>query len=119
MVWISAKQEKKSHYSNGEPTTDRHTIYYIWFLRAVNPIGGAYKVESYLNAAGLHFFLPASLILTILFAAWEFALGVCTLLGTNIRSTSLFMIVMMAFYYHLAYITPILFPYKTTTVLVM
>ena len=74
------------------------TLFTIFgFLRAVNPIGGAYKVESYLNAAGLHFFLPASLILTILFAAWEFALGVCTLLGTNIRSTSLFMIVMMAF----------------------
>lgn len=67
------------------------------FLRACNPVAGAYMVDKYLNAAGLGFFTPVSGLLTVFFAAAEFAIGICSLLGTNIKKTSLYTALLIGF----------------------
>lgn len=67
------------------------------FFRACNPVTGALMVSEYLEAAGMDFFKPLSLLLTIGFAAAEFAIGICSLLGTNIKKTSLYTALLLLF----------------------
>lgn len=80
-------------------------------LRANMPVGGTYKVYSYLESAGLDFFKPTALLMTILFAAFEFTIGVCSVLGTNIKKTSLYTILLFLFLtpftFYTAYFNPV------------
>lgn len=73
------------------------TMVMFGFFRACNPILGSYMVADYLEAAGMHFFKPLSLLFTIAFAAIEFAIGVCSLLGTNIKKTSVWTVLVIGF----------------------
>ena len=59
------------------------------YAKAIDPLGGFYKVEDYLVAFGLDFFVPIAFIFSVLLAALEFLLGICMLLGANIKSTSI------------------------------
>ncbi len=67
------------------------------FSKLVDPLGSTYKIQDYLSAMGLDFFAPIALVMGIALAAFEFTLGVCLLLGTNIKSTSILSLLMMAF----------------------
>lgn len=67
------------------------------FVKAVDPLGSTYKIQDYLAAMGLDFFAPIALAVGIGLAAFEFILGVCLLLGTNLKTTSILTIIMMCF----------------------
>ena len=67
------------------------------FVKALDPYGFFYKQEEYLHNFGLDFLIPAAFVGAVLLAAVEFLLGICLLLGANIRSTSIFTILFMAF----------------------
>ncbi len=67
------------------------------FVKAVDPLGSAYKFHDYFAAFELlyfdHFTLPAAFLLS----AFEFALGVCLLLGVYRKITSRLVLLFMSF----------------------
>ncbi len=65
------------------------------YAKAVDPLGSCYKIEDYLAAMGLDVFAPLALPIGIALAAFEFLLGVCLLLGANIKSTSILTLLLM------------------------
>lgn len=67
------------------------------FSKLVDPLGSQYKIEDYLEALNLDFFAPIALVVGIALATFEFTLGVCLLLGTKMKSTSVLAIIMMCF----------------------
>lgn len=67
------------------------------YVKAVDPLGSTYKIQDYMAAMGLDFFAPIALVIGIGLAALEFLIGVCLVLGTNIKSTSILAILMMCF----------------------
>lgn len=87
------------------------TFVLIGFFRACNPLIGSHMVSDYLDAAGMGFFKPLSLLLSIAFAAIEFAIGIGSLLGTNIKKTSLYTALLLGFLtpfsFYTAYYSPV------------
>ena len=81
------------------------------FVKAVDPLGFAYKFQEYLDAWNSSFFdflaLPASFSLS----AFEFALGVCLLAGVYRKIVSLltflFMCIMTLFTLYIAIVNPV------------
>ena len=67
------------------------------YSKAVDPLGSTYKIQDYLSAMSLGGFSSIAFVVGILLAALEFLLGVCLLLGANMKSTSILTILMMAF----------------------
>lgn len=67
------------------------------FVKAVDPMGGAIKIDDYLKAFGLDFLHIFSVTLSMNLAAFEFMLGVCMLLGVYRRYTSFLTLVFMLF----------------------
>ena len=67
------------------------------YVKAVDPLGSTYKIQDYMAAMGLDFFAPIALVIGIGLAAFEFLIGVCLVLGTNLKSTSILAFVMMCF----------------------
>ena len=65
------------------------------YAKAVDPLGGTYKIEDYLTAFEMDFFIPIALIAAVILSSLEFLLGICMLLGANIRSTSFLTLVFM------------------------
>ncbi len=66
------------------------------YAKAVDPLGSTYKIQDYLSAMGLESFAPIALVAGVLLAAFEFLLGVCLLLGANLKTTSILTILLMA-----------------------
>lgn len=87
------------------------TFVVFGFIRAFNPVMGARMVSDYIEAAGMTFFQPLSTPLAIIFAAAEFAIGICSLLGTNIRQTSLYTVLLLGFLtpfsFYTAFVSPV------------
>ncbi|MCQ2210801.1 MAG: DoxX family protein [Paludibacteraceae bacterium] len=67
------------------------------YAKAVDPLGSNYKIQDYLTAMGLEGLASVALVAGILLAAFEFLLGVCLLLGANLKQTSILTILLMAF----------------------
>lgn len=65
------------------------------YSKAVDPLGSTYKIQDYLTAMGLDFLGPLALVAGIGLAALEFLLGVCLLLGANLKSTSIMSLLLM------------------------
>jgi hypothetical protein len=65
------------------------------FVKAVDPLGTAYKIDDYLHAFGWTYFSGISLIASIGLSAFEFFLGASLFLGIYKRTTSLFALVFM------------------------
>lgn len=66
-------------------------------VKAIDPMGGAIKIDDYLGAFGLGQLQPFAVMLSFNLSAIEFTLGVCVLLGVYRRYTSLLTLVFMAF----------------------
>ena len=66
------------------------------FAKAVDPLGGTYKIEDYLTSFGLDFFVPIAFIGSIALSTLEFLLGICLIVGANIKSTSILTLLFMA-----------------------
>jgi len=67
------------------------------FVKAVDPVGGAIKIDDYLSAFGMDFLKPLSVLISFNLSAIEFTLGVSMLLGVYRRYTSLLTLLFMAF----------------------
>ena len=67
------------------------------FVKAVDPLGSAYKFQDYFEAFGLSYFDPLALPAAFLLSAFEFALGVCLLLGVYRQITSWLVVLFMGF----------------------
>ena len=67
------------------------------YVKAVDPFGFTYKIEDYLAAMGLDFLAPMAFLAAVLLAAYEFMVGICLLLGANIKGTTILAALMMAF----------------------
>lgn len=81
------------------------------FAKAVDPLGGTYKIEDYLTSFGMDFFVPIAFVGSIALSTIEFLLGICLIVGANIRSTSiltlLFMGVMTPLTLYIAIFNPV------------
>lgn len=66
------------------------------FAKAVDPLGGTYKIEDYLTSFGMDFFVPIAFIGSIALSSLEFLLGICLILGANMKSTSILTLLFMA-----------------------
>lgn len=66
-------------------------------VKAIDPVGGAIKLEDYFNAFGLEALAPFALLLSFCLASFEFALGVCMLAGVYRRYVSLLVLLFMCF----------------------
>ena len=67
------------------------------FVKAVDPMGGAIKIDDYLSAFGLEALQPFSVVMSFNLSAIEFTLGICTLLGVYRRYVSFLVLLFMAF----------------------
>jgi uncharacterized membrane protein YphA (DoxX/SURF4 family) len=67
------------------------------FSKAIDPYGGYYKMVEYLEHFGLDFLVPIGFVFSVGLDAIEFLLGICLLLGANMRSTSVLTVLFMLF----------------------
>lgn len=81
------------------------------FVKAVDPLGAAYKIHDYLYAFGLNCMLPASLTFGILLNLAEFLIGFVVLFGVRMRhfawGSFLFMIFFTPLTFYLAIKNPV------------
>lgn len=74
------------------------TFLFSGFLKAVDPLGFAYKIEDYLIELGLTGLFPLALPVAIFMVTAEFALGVFLLLGIYRKLTARLVVLFMAFF---------------------
>jgi len=67
------------------------------FVKAVDPLGGAYKIQDYFVAFDLQELHYLALPLAILQAAVEFGVGACLLIGVYRRFNSILVLIIMLF----------------------
>jgi len=81
------------------------------FVKAVDPLGSAYKFHDYFTAFGMPFMEPLTLPASFILSAIEFSLGVFILLGAYRKATSFlilaFMLVMTPLTLYLALANPV------------
>ncbi len=65
------------------------------FVKAVDPLGSAYKFHDYFMAFSMPFLEPLTLPASFILSAFEFALGICILLGAYRKITSFFILAFM------------------------
>ena len=73
------------------------TFLFSGTVKAIDPVGGAIKMEDYFGAFGLSVFNPLSLFASINLSAVEFLLGVCILMAVYRKLTTFCMLVFMSF----------------------
>ncbi|HJX70708.1 MAG TPA: BT_3928 family protein [Bacteroidales bacterium] len=66
------------------------------FVKAVDPLGTAYKFGDYFEAFHLDFLNPLSLILAVLLCTFELVIGLNLLLGIRMKITSWLLIIFMS-----------------------
>ena len=89
------------------------TFVFSGFVKAVDPLGTYYKIQDYLTAFGMQQLLPdiVPLLMSVLLAVLEFAVGMHLLLGIKRRLTTrlalLIMLMMTPLTFYLALTNPI------------
>lgn len=68
------------------------------FVKGVDPLGTAYRIEDYFIAYGMDWANPLSLFLTIFLCALEFTLGMALLLNLRIKLISWPLLLLMIFF---------------------
>lgn len=68
------------------------------FVKGVDPLGTAYRLEDYFIAFNLELFIPLALFFSILLCTLEFAIGAMLLLNIQMKVTSWLLLVMMVFF---------------------
>ena len=74
------------------------------FVKALDPLGSAYKFADYFQAFGLDFLSSLSLVLGIFLAAFELVLGIVLIIGYQKRITYWILLVFMSFFTVLTFI---------------
>ncbi len=67
------------------------------FVKAIDPLGSAYKFHDYFNAFGMPWMDPFTLPMSFCLSAFEFSLGVLLLFGTYRNLTSFLVLAFMLF----------------------
>jgi uncharacterized membrane protein YphA (DoxX/SURF4 family) len=73
------------------------TFIFSGFVKAVDPLGTAYKIEDYLAAFNLTSLSSLAIVGSVLLCVIEFAMGACMLFGLYRRWNSRLMLVVMTF----------------------
>ena len=73
------------------------TFIFSGTVKAIDPVGGAIKMEDYFNAFGLSVFNPIALFANINLSAVEFVLGMCIIMAVYRKLTTVCMLAFMAF----------------------
>lgn len=68
------------------------------FVKGVDPLGTAYRLEDYFIAFNWSFFIPMALFFSILLCTIEFAVGAMLLLNLRMKLTSWLLLLMMVFF---------------------
>jgi uncharacterized membrane protein YphA (DoxX/SURF4 family) len=68
------------------------------FVKGVDPLGTAYKLEDYFIAFNWEFFIPSALFFSIVLCTFEFMIGVMLLLNLRMKVASWILLGMMAFF---------------------
>ncbi len=58
------------------------------FVKGVDPLGTAYRIEDYFIAYGIEWAIPLSLFLALFLCALEFVLGISLLFNAWVKKTS-------------------------------
>jgi len=74
------------------------------FVKAIDPLGSAYKFTDYFTAFGLDFLAPLSLALAIFLSAFELVLGLVLILGYQKKITYWVLLFFMSFFTLLTFI---------------
>ena len=73
------------------------TFIFSGFVKAIDPTGSAIKFEEYFSVLGIGFLSPLSLFFGVVLAAFEFLLGINTLLGSYRKLTLWLVLLVMCF----------------------
>lgn len=68
------------------------------FVKGVDPLGTAYRLEDYFIAFNWGFFIPLALFFSILLCTIEFAVGIMLLFNLKMKFTSWLLLLMMVFF---------------------
>lgn len=68
------------------------------FVKGVDPLGTAYRLEDYFFAFNWDFFVPLALFFSILLCTIEFAVGAMLLFNLNMKKVSWLLLAMMLFF---------------------
>jgi uncharacterized membrane protein YphA (DoxX/SURF4 family) len=68
------------------------------FVKGVDPLGTAYRIEDYFVAYGIEWAIPLSLFLALFLCALEFVLGISLLFNAWVKKTSWLLFPMMIFF---------------------
>ncbi|MFZ4550006.1 MAG: MauE/DoxX family redox-associated membrane protein, partial [Bacteroidales bacterium] len=68
------------------------------FVKGVDPLGTAYRLEDYFIAFNWQFFIPAALFFSILLCTIEFLVGAMMLFNLNLKYSSWLLLLMMLFF---------------------
>ncbi len=68
------------------------------FVKGVDPLGTAYRLEDYFIAFNWEFFIPLALFFSILLCTIEFAIGAMLVFNLRMKVTSWLLLAMMAFF---------------------
>jgi len=68
------------------------------FVKGIDPLGTAFRMEDYFLAFGTTWAIPASLPLSIILCVAEFVLGVCLLFNLALRRMAWVLILMMTYF---------------------
>ncbi|MBU2558070.1 MAG: DoxX family protein [Bacteroidetes bacterium] len=73
------------------------------FVKGVDPLGTAYRIEDYFIAYGTEWASGLALLLSILLSTAEFVIGMALVTGLHLRVTSWFLLIMMLFFTGITY----------------
>ena len=68
------------------------------FVKGVDPLGTAYRLEDYFIAFHCEFFIPLALFFSILLCTLEFAVGVMLLINLKVKIAAWLLLLMMVFF---------------------
>ena len=68
------------------------------FVKGVDPLGTAYRLEDYFIAFNWTFFIPLALFFSILLCTIEFVTGIMMLLNLKMKISSWVLLLMMVFF---------------------
>ncbi len=74
------------------------TFIFSGFVKAIDPLGSAYKFSDYFTAFNLDFLQPITIVFAILLSSFEFVLGLVILLGYLKRGSYWLLLLFMSFF---------------------
>jgi len=74
------------------------------FVKGVDPLGWAYRLEEYFQVFHLNWLVPSALFFTIILCTFEFALGLALIFSVRLKVTSWILLFVMGFFTILTFV---------------